>query len=114
MRAFLLLSILGLLAACSPQGQAPEPPTARWTYPELDYHVLQTLAGRPEEDRVIRLVGWDKEYYYFDWSHATAVINRGTGRVDRKQFDSQNGGALTLTKGEVTLSGGQVRALISE
>lgn len=108
-----LLSLFALLAftACSNKEKYENQPVAPWTYPASEYRVIRTQAGRTATGRVTRLVGWDEGFYYFDWSHATAAINRGTGRVDREQFDLENNGALTLEKGQVTTLNGQVRTL---
>ena len=73
--------------------------------------MVKTQAGRSDRTKITRLVGWDEDFYFFDWSHAGEVIGRGTGRVAREQFDLENGGALTLEKGQVTLRGGQIRTL---
>lgn len=112
MKILLSLIFLLVLGACSNEGI--EQPVAPWTYPVSEYRVIKTQAGRKTEGRVTRLVGWDKTHYYFDWSHATATINRGTGRVERKQFDLENKGALTLERGPVTIRNGQVRTLTYE
>ncbi|MBK1833238.1 hypothetical protein [Roseibacillus ishigakijimensis] len=112
MKLFTLLVASLLLQACANEDKYAEQPVAPWTYPISEYRVIQTQAGRPTEVGLTRLVGWDEGFYYFDWSQKEAVIGRGTGRVDRKQFDLENRGALTLEKGPVTLSGGQVRTVL--
>ncbi len=113
MKRLLLLVFLLTLNACSnSQEKNLQPPVASHTYPEAEYRVIQTLASRQEKGRVTRLVGWDQKSYYFDWSHATAIINRGTCKVSREQFDLENRGALTLQKGQVTIQNGQVRTLV--
>lgn len=101
-----------LLSSCANKEKYAQQPPAPWTYPISEYRVIKTLAGRGEGDGISRLVGWDEGFYYFDWSKAGATISRGTGRVERKQFDIENGGALTLEKGQITLRGGQIRTLL--
>ena len=103
-----------VLASCAVEDKNKEQPVAPWTYPISEYRAVKTLASRVGEKKITRLVGWDEGFYYFDWSEAGVVINRGTGRVDREQFDLENQGALTLTKGQITVRGGKVRTLILE
>lgn len=110
-----VLSLLFLFASCSlPDTENQEQPTAPWTYPVSDYQVVKTQSSRRDGKNLTRLVGWDEEFYFFDWSYAGAAITRGTGRVNREQFNLENGGALTLQKGQVTVRNGQVRTLILE
>lgn len=110
----ILSCLLGflLLASCSNEDKFANQPVASWTYPISEYRVIKTQAGRSDRTKLTRLVGWDEGFYFFDWSHASEVIARGTGRVAREQFDLENGGALTLQKGQVTLQNGQVRTLV--
>ena len=88
-----------------------EQPTGPWTYPITTYRAVQKVASRTGDKEITRLVGWDVDYYYFDWAQVTLSIGRGTGRVERSQFDLENRGALTLEKGHVTVKNGQVRTL---
>lgn len=106
------LLALVLLSSCANEDDYVDQPTAPWTYPISEYRAVRTLAARPPESGITRLVGWDDGFYYFDWSQKEATISRGTGRVDRKQFDIENRGALTLEKGQITLRDGQVRTLV--
>ena len=114
-QVFLLLVCL-ILGACSQRNNSKsvQQPTAPWTYPIIEYRVIRIQAERKGESRVTRLVGWDRGFYYFDWSHATQTINRGTGRVERDEFDEQNKGALSLEKWPLIMYEGQVRTLIEE
>lgn len=112
----LLSCLLALLFAisCSSEDDYAHQPVAPWTYPISEYRVIKNQAGRTDGKNITRLVGWDEGFYFFDWSQAGAVIGRGTGRVAREQFDLENGGALTLEKGQVTLRNGQIRTLMFE
>ncbi len=114
MKSLSLIFISLFLAACSSKEDYAEQPVAPWTYPIMEYRVIKKQAGRTGEKNITRLVGWDKGFYFFDWAQEGAVIGRGTGRVERNQFDLENNGALTLEKGRVKLSGGQVRTLVFE
>ena len=100
------------LASCAVDEDTEEQPIAPWTYPTTEYQVIKTLAGRVGENKITRLVGWDEDYYFFDWSEAGSVISRGTGRVEREQFNVENQGALPLGRGQVAVRGGKVRSLI--
>lgn len=114
MKILTCLLALFVFVSCATKEEDKEQPVAPWTYPISEYRVIKTQASRVGELKIARLVGWDKGFYYFDWSQAGVVINRGTGRVDRAQFDLENRGALTLEKGQITISDGQVRTLILE
>ena len=114
MKLLTLLIAFFLLASCAVDEGVEEQPIAPWTYPLIEYRVIQTIAGRVGEGKIARLVGWDQESYFFDWSGHGPVITRGTGRILREQFDLENRGALTLTKGEITLRDGKVRTLVQQ
>ena len=113
MKCLTLLLSLVLLASCAQQDISNQP-TGPSTYPETGYRAIKQLAARSQANEISRLVGWDTEYYYFDWSKADAAIARGSGRVLRSQFDTENRGSLTLAKGLLTAKNGQVRTLILE
>ena len=106
-----LLTLL-VFVSCSFEDKYANQPMAPWTYPISEYRVIKTQASRVGEQKLTRLAGWDEGFYYFDWTQAGEVISRGTGRVERKQFDLENQGALTLEKGQVIMDGGKVRNLI--
>lgn len=114
MRYFFFLSALLLFCSCANEDKYKDQPTGPWTYPISEYRAIQIVAGRTEGGDIARLVGWDEGFYYFDWSQKGATIRRGSGRVDRKQFDLENGGALTLQRGNITLAGTQVRTVVFE
>ncbi|MGJ8726180.1 MAG: hypothetical protein ACSHYB_16610 [Roseibacillus sp.] len=114
MKLLSCLLVFFVFVSCASEEKYADQPIAPWTYPISNYRVIKTLASRVGDQKLARLVGWDEGYYYFDWSHAGEVISRGTGRVDREQFDMENQGALTLTKGQITERGGKVRTLILE
>jgi hypothetical protein len=114
MKLLSFLVALLFLVSCSSEEEYANQPVAPWTYPISEYHVIKTQVARKDRTKLTRLVGWDEGFYFFDWSHAGEVIGRGTGRVAREQFDVENGGALTLEKGQVTLRNGQIRTLMFE
>lgn len=104
-----LLIVLGLLLACCAGEKTEDQPVGPWIYPIVDHGMVLRQAARPGEEEICRLVGWDKDFYYFDWAQENLAIGRGTGRVDREDFDHANGASLMEEKGEVTARGGQVR-----
>ncbi len=107
-----LLGLIVILVACSHSNEDMiEQPVAPWTYPISGYRVIKIQASRSGEKEITRLVGWDEDYYYFDWWDTVSAIGRATGRVERAQFDVENRGALTLEKGRITVRSGQVRTL---
>ena len=114
MKCLTFVLSLFLLISCANEEKLANQPTGPWTYPITGYRAIKNLSARKKTNEITRLVGWDEGYYYFDWSLLNAAISRGSGRVDRKQFDHENRGALTLEKGQVTLEKGQVRTLILE
>ena len=111
MKLLNILLAFFILASCAVDEDSEKQPMAPWTYPVTEYRVITTLASRVGETKITRLVGWDREFYYFDWSEAGEVITRGTGRADRKQFDLENQGALTLAESPITVRDGKVRTL---
>lgn len=104
-------ALIFCLGACANDSDDAEQPLAPATHPVVDYSVIKKLAGRPAEGDLTRLIGWDRDYYYFDWSQQKTSIFRGIGRAERVAFDSENRGGLTLSKGLLTVDGGQVRNL---
>lgn len=100
-----------ILVACAASDKGLEAPIAASTYPVIEYDVIKKLASRTTTDDLTRLIGWDRKYYYFDWSQQTTSISRGIARTERPEFDSENRGALTLSKGLLTVDGGQIRNL---
>lgn len=113
-KALLLIFASLLLLACGGTEDSSERPMGPWTYPITTYRAIRTMAARSGEKELTRLVGWDEEFYYFDWYQEKVAIGRGTGRLTRKQFDTENRGALTLEKGLVTVKSGQVRTVRME
>lgn len=113
-QALLLLFASILLLSCGGTEENLEQPVGPWTYPLTNYRAIRAMAQRTGEKEITRLVGWDKDYYYFDWYQEKVAIGRGTGRLTRKQFDVENEGALTLEKGRVAVKRGQVRTVVFE
>ncbi len=109
-QSWLALLLAGLFAlslnSCGPA--EVEQPSLPWTYPIQDYDIIKSQAARRDGNET-RLVGWDKSSYFFDWSRNNEVIRRMTGRIERKEFDLANNGALTLQKGKITVRNGQIR-----
>lgn len=111
-QSWLALLLAGLFAlslnSCGPAEGEVEQPSLPWTYPIQDYDIIKSQAARRDGNET-RLVGWDKSSYFFDWSRNNEVIRRMTGRIERKEFDLANNGALTLQKGKITVRNGQIR-----
>jgi len=110
-RVFFLLLASFFLASCGSSPEGLELPKAARTFPEITYEVVKKLSQRTGHKEITRMVGWDEEFYYFDWYQEGKAIPRGIGRSNRLQFDNKNNGALTLEKGNVTVKNGQVRTL---
>ena len=100
-----------LFISCGGIEDTEHRPIGHQTFPAIDYSAVKRLSQRAGPEGVTRMVGWDEEFYYFDWYQANMAISRGIGRVERLQFDSENKGALTLEKGKVTVKNEQVRTL---
>jgi hypothetical protein len=105
------LLILGLGGCANSEKEKSEQPAASQTYPPSDYAAVKKMAAREDAGDLTRLVGWDEDFYYFDWSQQKTSISRGIAKVARPDFDIANGGALTLSKGLLTVNGGKVRNL---
>lgn len=99
------------LSGCATQEDNSKQPLAPESYPVVEHEVIMKLAGRTSTEDLTRLLGWDEEYYYFDWSQQKFSISRGTARAKRLPFDLANRGGLTLSTGLLTVENGQVRNL---
>jgi len=100
-----------VISSCADKGNV-EPPLNAVTYPELPYEVIAKFAKRGSGEREqTRLVGWDEEFYYFDWWQDENAIGRGIARINRLGFDEKNRGALQEVKGLLVTRGGQIRNL---
>ena len=99
------------MISCGGTKEGLNAPPGIETYPTISYRAVKVMAQRTGPKDITRMVGWDEEFYYFDWYQEELAISRGTGRSERSQFDAENKGALTLEKGNITVKDGQVRTL---